>query len=116
MRGFLIDPYKREITEVDTDAELESLYSLLDCEMVEAVGLSSVDDLWLDENGIMTLTADTMFFKVEGLYQPYAGKGLVLGADVNTGESLPVSMSLEELELITNFYSLNEIKELYNEN
>ncbi len=80
--GFLIDPLAQQISQVWINTAdrhgLTDMYKVLDCDMVEPVYLNAEEDtLWVDEEGL--LKNPQYFFYIEGLHQPMAGRGLVLG-------------------------------------
>lgn len=111
MRGILINSYDRSITEVETTGHLADMYQLLRVSMVEVVHLEH-DDLWVDEEGLLTITQNTMFFKLEGIEQPIAGSGLILSADAQ-GECVSTKMDIEELENKISFLTVKQIMEMY---
>lgn len=86
MRAFLIDPDKREITEIQTSGTLGEMHRLLSrpgCrpnDDINAVGISPQrDTLWVDGEGL--LKENVPIFRLRGYPRPLAGRGLVLGCD-----------------------------------
>jgi hypothetical protein len=99
MRAVKIDPYTREITELDIDGSLNSIYQGISSPMhkisVIEIGLSfpNGDDLYVDEEGL--LTTGHKVFKLNGL--PFVGCGLLLGTDED-GEALSAKTGLVDLQ------------------
>jgi len=114
INGILIDPFNKKVTtvKVDTTNTLKSMYELIGCSMVEVVGLIKpsdniisedgyiVEDIWVDEEGLMKPRGEQRFFKISNL--PYehhgviAGRGLILQSD-NEGGTTSTSLSIEEI-------------------
>ena len=75
LNGILIDPYLKKVTNVKVKNDLKDFYRVLDCSMVEVVSFGDVNDLWVDEEGL--LKRDQRFFKVNNL--PYGHHGVIVG-------------------------------------
>ena len=67
MTGILIDPFLKKLTNVNvrTENTLQDMYKHIGCSMVEVVSFGDVNDLWVDEEGL--LKRDQRFFKVSDL-------------------------------------------------
>jgi hypothetical protein len=86
MFAYLIDPFARNVTRVErtaergTRAELDELYTLLDCDTVEAIRPHNADSdmLYVDENGKMR---DPLAFFLCRLWphEPLTGRALWVG-------------------------------------
>ena len=87
LNGLLIDPFLKKITNVKVKNDLKDFYRHLDCNMVEVVSFGDVNDLWVDEKGL--LKRDQRFFKVHNLpfghHGVIAGKALMLRCGDNGG-------------------------------
>jgi hypothetical protein len=104
MRGILIDPTTRTITECELEQKnlFDQLYKLMDCDMVERFNLPyhqnvdarSMDDMWLDEMG--WLKGNPRGFMYGGAL--FAGKCVILGANRDFTKSVSTKLSLEEVE------------------
>lgn len=96
MRAFLIDPFKQEVTEVNYSGDFRQIYDLIDAQTFDVARLNTKGDgIYVDDEGLCA--EDVRFFQHKFYPQPLAGKGLVLGCDMDTGESAPASMTLEQL-------------------
>jgi hypothetical protein len=82
MKAYLIDPAKRSILEVGTDAELQSIYDLLGVDIIEAVRPVNVqgDIIYIDEEGKLK-DDQPMFFCRLWPHDILMGKGLWIGTD-----------------------------------
>ena len=90
MIAYLIDPYSQTVTEVEIPHELaedqpftqlQAIYNLLDCDIVEAVMMPRMDTLLLDEEARIR-EKESASFKV--LYAPghiFLNKALWLGVN-----------------------------------
>lgn len=95
MRSFLIDPFKQEITEVEYSGDIEQIYQLTDCQTFDCARIRNGDGIFVDDEGLYA--EDVRFFWHEDYIQPLAGKGMVIGCDMETGESAPAKTTLNEL-------------------
>jgi len=77
LNGILIDPFLKKVTNVNvgTDHTLQDMYKHIGCSMVEVVSFGDVNDLWVDEEGL--LKRDQRFFKVSDL--PFGHHGVIVG-------------------------------------
>ena len=96
MKAYLIDPHKMQVTEVEIGNDYREINELLHCDIFTAVTISGNGDaIFVDDEGLFV--ADQVFFlHTDYPYQPLAGYGLVLGCDMETGESRSPICSLEE--------------------
>src|SRR6187399_3262614 len=87
VKGILIDPFACTVTEVEHDASgIDGIYKLLSHESMPvnlfttatSRALDDRDAIFVDDEGL--LKPCSRFFVIRG-EQPYAGKGLILGAD-----------------------------------
>jgi hypothetical protein len=101
LRGILINPWKKEISEVQTERDIHAWYKLLHCDCLCVAHIGSTIqgalslDIWLDDNGLLQEPVPPRF-KVEGYPHPLCGYGLVLCSD-SGGEtvSLPEMLTRE---------------------
>lgn len=92
MKAVLIDPFTRNISDFEFEGEtLAALYEHIGCETVTAVSLTFDDQvvsLFLDDEGLFK--NDQRFWSIFQYPEPLAGRGVILGFDGGTGESLDV--------------------------
>lgn len=105
MKAFLIDPFAREITEVEHDASgIDGIYELIDAPIFATATFNEFGDtIFVDDEGLFR--EDQAFFRHDGYPQPLAGKGLVLGCD-DEGETVAPSTTLEALRNDVSFVQL----------
>lgn len=96
MIGYLIDPFELQVTQVTLGNDYKEIYGFIRCEMFTAVEVNQHgDSIFVDDEGLYV--ANQMFFIHTGYpYQPLAGRGLLLGCDLKTGESQSPVVSLEQ--------------------
>jgi hypothetical protein len=114
MRAILIDSKNKTVSEIDIDdtKTLEDWYRNLDCELVEVAHyISEKNHILVDEEGL--LKDPDNFFTYNGAHQPFAGNGLIVGVDFNTGESVSCDITLEEVEQNVMFYSEKALNAYY---
>lgn len=103
MKAILIDPFAKEITEVEYSGDFQDIYKLIDCQTFDCVTFNQAGDgVFVDDEGLYDETKE--FFKFPGM-QPLAGKGLVLGVDPD-GESISPSITLSAMKEMTSFMSV----------
>ena len=111
-RCILIDVEEKTISEVYIGTGIQPIYDVLKCEMFECVYIDNVNTIYVDEEGLLNLTPNTMFFSFEGGYQPLSGNGLIMGTDENTGESVDTTLSVEEVRSKVKFHTYWEVRQM----
>jgi len=108
MKAYLINPFAREVTEVEYSGDFEQIYDFLGgvrcftCVTINQEG----DGVFVDDEGLFN--GDNEFFTVTGYPEPLAGFGLVLGCDPE-GESVAPALTLEDLRDRVKFWDRWEI-------
>lgn len=95
MKAILINPEMQTISEIQIqiDNSLESMYKVMDCEMIEApVTFDNEDTLYCDEEGLFKPQKGGIIAKDWAI--PILGKVLILGSD-DEGNSADVRGSIE---------------------
>ena len=75
LTGILIDPFLKKVTTVKVENDLKDFYRHIGCNLVEVVSFGDVNDLWVDEAGLMK--SHQRFFKVSDL--PFGHHGVIAG-------------------------------------
>lgn len=96
MRAILIDPFTRTVSDIDTDAGLDSLYDILQVDMITVMQVGASHCLILDDEGLLKSKIGQEYFQLRGMDQPLAGRGLILADEY--GESRPATLNLAEVE------------------
>ena len=107
-KGILIDVQNRTIEFVDVK-DWKDIYNHVKCQTFECVDLDGRDTVYVDEEGLLTLTPQSMFFTI-GNSQPLCGNGLILGTDHETGESTDCNLSLELVKSKVKFMDVYEVQ------
>ena len=108
MRGILIDPFTRTVSEVETSGKLAEIYELLGVDLITAVTVGEDQSLFLDDEGLMVPKANQEYWQWKGSNQPYAGRGLILGLDAN-GDNVDTTMSSLEVAALVSFLDKEDI-------
>lgn len=110
MKAILIDVNQECVRMVDiNDGDvLHSMYKHLNCTLVDRVSINSHDDIWVDDEGLLSLTPDSKFFTWKGYDGILAGNGLILGID-DMGESVDPCITVEEVRSKVKFHTYVEV-------
>lgn len=79
IRAILIDPFTREVKEIQIQTGLKHFYEAIGCSLVEVVRPHPQVDCWIDEEGLFV--EDQAFFQFEGGDQPLAGRAILCSHD-----------------------------------
>jgi hypothetical protein len=97
MNAYLIDPTAMTVTQVEYNGDFKVIYTLIDADAFDCARFNREGDaVFVDDEGLIN-GKEQNFFKINGYPTPLAGKGLVLGCDMNTGESISPSVTLQWL-------------------
>jgi hypothetical protein len=108
-KGILIDVKNKMVREVTIkrhDSLLE-MYELLDCRMVQVIEVGKSTDLWVDEEGLLSQSDESVWFSIGGS-QPIIGSGLLLDHNDNGG-SISCSYSVEQIKPLVKFMDMFEV-------
>lgn len=109
IKAILIDPFACEVKLVEYDGnDHRNIYPLLSHEVhkvdtfttAQVDTLKGNDALFVDDNGL--LNGPVRWFQIGGGHQPFAGKGLIVGADED-GESASCETSVDLVRMATVF-------------
>lgn len=100
MKGILIDPVTKTVTEVDYTGNYKNIYVHLGVDCFTVVGISPTETIFVDDEGLYR--EDQKYFIWKGYYQPLAGKGLILGID-KAGESVATELDVEYVKSMVSF-------------
>ena len=108
-KAILINPFNKTIEMVDYDfggsyLQISHLIGTEECvkPLFCGVDIDETNTVYIDDEG---LYRDTQaYFMWEGYHQPLQGKGLILGTDYDSGESIPTTLSLDEVKEKISFH------------
>jgi len=89
MKAIFINAEEQKIEKIDFDGDYRKIQDKIGCRCFTCVYLDTGNDaIFIDDEGLLTLDANSKFFFMKGrnYAQPFAGNGLILGAD-EEGES-----------------------------
>lgn len=102
-KAILINPFNKTIEMVDYDfggsyLQISHLIGTEECvkPLFCAVDIDETNTVYIDDEGLYRETQ--AYFMWEGYHQPLQGKGLILGTDYEDGESIPTTLSLDEVK------------------
>ena len=102
-KAILINPFNKTIEMVDYDfggsyLQISHLIGTEECikPLFCAVDIDETNTVYIDDEGLYRETQ--AYFMWEGYHQPLQGKGLILGTDYDNGESIPATLSLDEVK------------------
>ena len=90
--AILIDPYDQSVSRVDVDDDLQSIYEVMQCGLIEVVYLPNNQLLVIDEEG--RLNAKNRWFKIGD--NAYAGRSLLLG-NTSEGDFMSTDCTVDEI-------------------
>ena len=116
-KAILINVKEETITEVIVTkdlkgSQLQSIYGLLGCNLVDIVNVGE-NDIYVDDEGLLSLDNNSKLFSYKGHYQPLAGNGLIMGYDNNTGDSIDVTITLDEVKKNVKFLTINDVTTMF---
>ena len=109
-KGILIDVEKREIKEVVIEDGIKSIYEQIKCDTFDCVQIHEENDVYVDDNGLLSLTPHSKFFHYKTYPQPICGNGLILGINHDNGESIDTTLSVEEVRKNVRFMDIYEVQ------
>lgn len=113
MKAILIDVVNKEVREVEVvnndGSNLDSIYGHIGCELIDVVGIDQKNDVYVDDEGLLNLTPNSMFFELKGFPNPLAGNGLVMGIDRETGESVDTTLTVDDVKKRIRFLSYYDV-------
>lgn len=94
MKAILIDPYTKTVTEVDHNGDYRQIYTFIDAQGFDVVGIDERNAIYVDGEGLYT---QNKFFAWQGYHEKLPGKGLILGTD-RQGETVATSLTVDEVK------------------
>jgi hypothetical protein len=96
MKAILIDPFTREVRQVETDGHYTSIYPLLGITSpFDIIILNAAQDtLYVDDEGWLKPHVEQDYFWWQGYNQLLAGRGLILGTTPD-GEAASTTFNVE---------------------
>lgn len=104
MKALLIDPYKQTITEVHYPGDYKDICAYIQAHRFDHVRINDTEGVFVDDEGLLTVNADSKFFIHSNWISPVAGYGLVLGDSF--GESVDTQLTVDDLQQDITWVSL----------
>ena len=111
MKAILVDPYKKIFTNVEISGSSE-IYSMIDANYFDVVSIDEKNDIFIDDEGLLSLDENSMFIHFNNTNIALAGKGLVIGINKH-GESVDTTLTTDVLEKMISFLTVVEAYNLH---
>jgi hypothetical protein len=101
MKAILIDPINRQVSQVETTGDLKDIYKHLNCSMIECpVTYPNGDTIYCDEEAWLTFKEEEPAegWMFNGFSYAILGKAMIIGTDMNTGESKDAVTTTKAIE------------------
>ena len=97
MRAIQIDAGARTVAAAEYSGDFNEIYDLIDARAAfEAVGIANGDGVFVDGEGLTN--AEHFFILPAFCDQPFAGNGVIIGCEMDTGESQDCEVTRAEVE------------------
>jgi len=105
----LIDPFLRTIIKSTIENDLKSLQHAVGDNHIEFVFVDDENIMYVDEEGLFKDNQKFFVLDVHGRKMPLAGKAIILGNDMENGETIGTKMNALDAYKIIEFKELSEI-------
>lgn len=103
IRAYLIDVASKEIKEVEYKDSLDEIYKLLDCSLIDRIYLENGLCVYIDDEGAFT-DKNSFYAKTQNNMElEIIGNGLIVDTNFETGETISVVCSIDEIKKYINF-------------
>lgn len=103
MKAYLIDPFEKQITEVEHNGDYKQIQEFIEADLFTVVRINDFGDvLYVDDEGLLKEEGQA-FFLFDGYPQPLAGKALVLGTTTEGESDEPVTRPPHLDQMVTWF-------------
>lgn len=103
-KGILIDVKNETISEIEV-GDYKDIQKKIGCELFDVVQVDEKNDIYVDDEGLLSVDEDSKFFGFKGSELKLAGNGLVLGINHNTGDSKDTTLTVEHLKERIEFFN-----------
>jgi hypothetical protein len=104
LNAYHVEVNKFKNFKVNSNNLLEKMYSLLDCNMVQAIDVKSSDGdlltLWVDEEALLKREMMKPRFEIRGLIAPIIGNFVVTGKPDDEGNTTSAPDNLDQFSFI----------------
>ena len=108
-KGILIDVKAETITEVEV-GDYKDIQKKVGCNLFDVVQVDDKNDIYVDDEGLLSVDKDSKFFGFKGNRMKLGGNGLVLGINHNTGDSKSTTLTVEYLKERIEFFNFEQTK------
>ena len=97
MKAILINPFDETIKEAVYSGNYKEIYDLIDCRTFTVVRLNNVDDIYLDDEGLLM---DNRYFTIGN--RNYAGRALIMSHD-DMGDTKGTELTVQDIESVVHW-------------
>lgn len=98
MRAIFIDPFYKFIAVGEYIGEFETINGFIGNRYFTTVDLDAKNALYVDDEGLLRpLVYAWTYGPPNGRFNIYAGRGMILGFDIETGETVPATVELQHV-------------------
>jgi len=108
-KGILIDVQNETLTEVEV-GDYKDIQKKIGCDLFDVVSIDEKNDIYVDDEGLLTVTDKSKFFGFKGSRLKLGGNGLVLGINHNTGDSKSTTLTVDKLKERIEFFNFEQTK------
>jgi len=108
-KGILIDSKNETITEIEV-GDYKDIQKKIGCGLFDVVTVDKDNDIYIDDEGLLSIDNDSKFFGFKGSNVKLAGNGLVLGINHKTGDSKNTTLTVEYLKDRIEFFTFLQTK------
>jgi hypothetical protein len=109
MKAILIDVEKREVREVEIGDGIDPIYEQLKCDCFTCVDIDDRNTVYVDDEGLLKVNRNSVFFQYDDGEIPLVGNGLILGTDYETGESIDTNLNVEDVRKTVKFLTYGDV-------
>ena len=107
-KGILINVNTQQVNYVVLGNDYREIYPLINAHLFDVIRINRSNDLYVDDEGLLTLTEESKFFLIKGYPQPIAGSGLILGHN-DEGESISTDLTIEQVITTITFLDMLDV-------
>lgn len=109
MKAILIDVYNKNITVVEQSG-FKDIYLHIGCTCFNCISVDALNALYVDDEGL--LKSKRHAFKIENFESPIMGNGLICGFDIESGDSIDTTLTVEEVTPCITFVEYDNAPEV----
>jgi hypothetical protein len=106
MKGLFINAKEETVTEIElkegASARVDQMNEIIGSRCFTAVRMRNGDFLYVDDEGLLDINADSKFIAIQDYPQPLAGNGIIIGPEVE-GDQYPDGYTMQNAQTKKDF-------------